>query len=114
MSKKIEIEWYVSPFEHARYTLFTSEKKMRKAGFEPCPSDSPAITHFYDDDRIVVLIKKDAKQDKDVEIALIVHEATHVWQKIQERMGEQYPSDEFEAYSIQKIFLGLFYLYQNS
>lgn len=35
--------------------------------------------------------------------ALLVHEAVHVWQFIRERIGEDSPSSEFEAYSIQGI-----------
>lgn len=39
-----------------------------------------------------------------VQIAsLLVHEAVHVWQVFIERMGEENPSREFEAYSIQAI-----------
>lgn len=35
--------------------------------------------------------------------ALLVHEATHLWQAIREDLGEKQPSSEFEAYSIQTI-----------
>lgn len=34
---------------------------------------------------------------------LIVHEATHIWQEIKELLGEDNPSKEFEAYSMQWI-----------
>ena len=112
MPNKIEIEWLSSPFGHARYTLFTSEKQMKKAGFEPCHTDAPAVTHFYDDDRIVVLFKKKIEVDEDEKIALLVHESVHVWQEIKLRMDEVDPSKEFEAYSVQTIFLGLLSLYR--
>lgn len=36
-------------------------------------------------------------------VALIVHEAVHIWQQICEHIGEKTPSSEFEAYSIQAI-----------
>lgn len=35
--------------------------------------------------------------------ALLMHEAVHVWQVFCERIGENEPSKEFEAYSIQSI-----------
>jgi hypothetical protein len=34
-------------------------------------------------------------------VGLIVHEAVHVHQRICEKLGERYPSDEFQAYNIQ-------------
>ena len=112
MAKEITIEWCVSPFEHAKYTLFTSRKKMRKAGFEPADIDAPAATHFYDDEKIVVLLDKKANVTDSEKVALLVHESVHVWQEIRNRMGEKEPSSEFEAYSVQSIFLGLLGLYQ--
>ena len=112
MAKEITIEWCVSPFEHAKYTLFTSRKKMRKAGFEPISSNAPAATHFYDDEKIVVLLDDKADVTDSEKVALLVHESVHVWQEIRNRMGEKEPSSEFEAYSVQSIFLGLLSLYQ--
>lgn len=113
MVKQIEVEWLFSPFGHAKYTLFTSEKKMRKAGFEPS-NISHAITHIFDSGEIVVLINKKTDISDEEKIALIVHESVHVFQEIKERMREDKPSIEFEAYSIQTIFLGLLDLYQRS
>lgn len=112
MAKEITIEWCVSPFEHAKYTLFTSRKKMRKAGFEPIDRDVPAATHFYDDEKIVVLLDDKADVTDSEKVALLVHESVHVWQEIRNRMGEKEPSSEFEAYSVQSIFLGLLSIYQ--
>ena len=34
---------------------------------------------------------------------LIVHEAMHIWQEIKDLLGEDNPSNEFEAYSVQWI-----------
>ena len=39
--------------------------------------------------------------------ALIAHEAVHVFQKICEIMGEDHPSHEFEAYTIQYLTIQL-------
>lgn len=106
----MSIEWLHSPFGHARYTLFTSKKKMKKAGYEPSISDAPASTLVYDDE-IIVFFNKKAEASPSEKMALLVHECVHVWQEIKERMGEKEPSSEFEAYSIQLIFLGLLAIY---
>lgn len=34
---------------------------------------------------------------------LLVHEATHLWQKIRTHYGEDMPSNEFEAYAVQTL-----------
>jgi len=48
------------------------------------------------------------KETAGIEIAaLLVHEAVHIWQAVRENIGEEKPSSEFEAYSIQCISLGL-------
>lgn len=36
-------------------------------------------------------------------LAMLVHEATHVWQHYATGLGEKYPGDEQEAYAIQLI-----------
>ncbi|MFZ5784013.1 MAG: hypothetical protein ACOY4R_27760 [Pseudomonadota bacterium] len=47
-------------------------------------------------------------------VALIVHEATHVWQAIRRNIGEEDPSAEFEAYAMQNIVLGLLAAYEKT
>jgi hypothetical protein len=45
--------------------------------------------------------------------AVLVHEAVHLWQFTKERMGEDKPSPEFEAYAVQAISQRLFYAYDD-
>lgn len=40
-------------------------------------------------------------------VGLLAHESVHVWQAIQNYIGEKEPSREFEAYSIQRILQDL-------
>jgi predicted Zn-dependent protease len=40
--------------------------------------------------------------------AVLVHEATHVKQALMRSIGETQPSDEFEAYTMQRITCELF------
>jgi len=44
--------------------------------------------------------------------ALLVHEMVHAFQNYKEYVGEDKPSDEFEAYSIQNLCTNAFYAYK--
>jgi hypothetical protein len=44
---------------------------------------------------------------------LLLHEAVHIWQDFIEYIGENDPSHEFEAYSIQWIAQQLFWSYED-
>jgi hypothetical protein len=52
------------------------------------------------------------KTPKTVIYSLLVHEAVHVWQHKRKGIGEDSPSSEFEAYSIQAISQALFDEYE--
>lgn len=43
--------------------------------------------------------------------SLLVHEATHIWQEYCNHIGENAPSEEFEAYSMQHLSYELFKAY---
>ena len=52
----------------------------------------------------VVCLHPDALQSDPIEVvAVLVHEAVHVFQRLCDSIGEDHPSSEFEAYSIERI-----------
>lgn len=104
---------FVSP---CFYGLCTSEEAfeihLAEAGAKSTDKwvseSAHATTHFLkdknDSTRIVVCVPPEALElDTAVLVGLLTHEATHVFQHICEYIGEDSPSDEFEAYSIETI-----------
>ena len=74
-----------------------------------------ATAHFFtkDNKTASVVCLGDVKgQTLEQVYAILVHEATHLWQAIKDEMGEKTPSIEFEAYSIQTLSQNLFYSYK--
>lgn len=105
----------VSPI---KYTLCLTERSFRKALKRlHVPKDgrpeflstdhANAATHFFesDDGGAAVIVTLGGTEGRSIEQvhSLLVHEAVHLWQAIRERMGEESPSAEFEAYSVQAI-----------
>lgn len=79
----------------------------------PYPTTAGRATIVEKDGRKSVIVTLGPEADDEVrsrvEIAgLLCHEATHVWQVVRDDMGERDPSSEFEAYSMQAIFQGLY------
>lgn len=70
-------------------------------------SDVDACVHFLKSPNkkrhAVVCVSDQAGEPQIKTIALLVHEAVHIWQWQCEFMGEDAPGREFEAYSIQAI-----------
>jgi hypothetical protein len=66
-----------------------------------------ATAHRFKSDKgahcILVCIRFQPQRDGIEVAALLVHEAMHIWRHIREHIGEQEPSAEFEAYSVQWI-----------
>lgn len=67
---------------------------------------SDATAHFLENPKremcCVVAIRVDGQTPIQV-AAILVHEAVHIFQSYCERIGENSPSPEFEAYSIQML-----------
>lgn len=79
---------------------------------EPYPANDGCCTTFTKGGKVSIIVTLSAKAvaaHSRVEVAgLLVHEATHVWQEVRRSMQEENPSIEFEAYSMQAIFQGLY------
>ena len=64
----------------------------------------------------IVSLNPDKLEDMDpIDVAtVLVHEAVHVFQQHCKDMGEEHPSEEFEAYSIQHISQQLMVAYRDN
>lgn len=85
---------------------------------EPYPDTDGRCTTFTNEGKVVciVTLRDGSENERSISeiTGLLVHEATHVWQTIREDIGEKDPSPEFEAYSMQAIFQGLFTAFQET
>lgn len=90
-------------------------KRLHYAEHEaPYPSNSGCVTSFPGRkgglDCVLVTLNRKRAQDlsETTLLGLLVHETTHVWQYVLKTMGEKgIPSMEWEAYSMQGLFMGL-------
>lgn len=96
------------------FTIATSPKHLKSilknlnwsGGHIEEPQKDAAKVQFLNSKNnktIALVLIYDHSKDLTSTLALIVHESVHVWQEIRSMMGEQSPSKEFEAYSIQAI-----------
>ncbi len=67
-----------------------------------------------DGDLVIFVSISDSDHTDNTVAGLIVHEAMHVLQHMLEHIGEQKPSKEFEAYSIQTISQNIFKAYHGT
>jgi hypothetical protein len=120
MSIKYKPTWYYSPFGHVKYALVRSQKQLDKLiGKNTLTflsmTTTAQCTIFDDVKRVCVVEAGDLSSFTVAEAhATIVHEAIHVHQQIMERMHEDKPSVEFEAYSVQQIVVDLLTAYIQS
>lgn len=68
--------------------------------------------HKVENNFVLVCIRPE-KDIQTTEIAYLVHESVHIWQDVKSDIGEDNPSEEFEAYAIQSISQGLIQEYIN-
>lgn len=90
--------------------LVHSEKKARKAlrslgmNDELIPNIDASTFYREGDRQFVVFVSRDSlHHDAAEDIGLLAHEATHVAQGYFRSIGEECPSDEFEAYTVQVV-----------
>lgn len=111
-------EWYITPFEHMKYTLVRNQDQLDilfdnvKSSFGFLESGADARVTFSGD-YAVVQIDENPWNLRQIH-GLLLHEAVHIWQELKLKMGEEKPSVEFEAYSIQTIAQDLFAMYEAS
>jgi hypothetical protein len=106
---------FISPYY---YTLCLTEKafhaelrklKLPRSEYPPFmkTTHADATAHFFESNigNLCCIVTINSKPDRPSSsvCGLLIHEATHLWQKIKETIGEQYPSSEFEAYAIQSL-----------
>ena len=107
---------FTSPFNHVQYALIKSSKELDKfcVKHNVAPSKFMSLgkqaqcTIFERDGTRLVLVQLDKKEITKLYtptqiVGLIVHESVHVWQEVRSAMGEDNPSSEFEAYSVERI-----------
>lgn len=113
-------EWYITPFQHLKYTLVRNQDQLDILFDDLSDTDvfmsegCDAQVDFYCDGSMAIVHIKESERSL-IEIhGLLLHEAVHIWQQVRKRMGEREPSTEFEAYSIQTISQDLFEMYELS
>lgn len=82
--------------------------EMKRLGaHEPYPSSDGRCTFFEDKEKsvcaIITISETNDGKDPIGIVGLLAHEAVHVWQRAADEMGENNPSHEFEAYTVQHI-----------
>lgn len=104
---------FKTPYDSTYYTVVTSEKMYRKLlkkhDLEYLQPEGVACvaTQSFKDSLISVVCMFNHDADADFRVGVLVHESVHVWQDFRDHIGESNPSAEFEAYTIQEIFLNI-------
>ncbi|ENV34551.1 hypothetical protein [Acinetobacter gerneri] len=112
-------EWYETPFQHLNYTLVRNQIQLDilfdtvKAPFKFLDGGADARVNFTQGYAIVQIAESNQWDLMQIH-GLLLHEAVHIWQEIKLLMGENDPSVEFEAYSIQALAQDLFEMYEQS
>ena len=109
---------FKAPLGNVYYAIaFTDKQKLRfckNTGISEkavAEFKGGACTHIlqHEDGRVMCLIDYPIDEVSIDNIALLLHECVHVYQEMRDYMCEERPSYEFEAYSIQEIYLNCMY-----
>lgn len=110
--------FFTSPFGHVKYALARNQAQLNflaksKALSFLSLSKFAQCTYFDDEGTRVCIVEVGnlARFTVAEAHATIVHEAVHVHQQIMQRMQEDSPSCEFEAYSVQQVVVDLLSAY---
>ena len=92
---------------------------MKRLGIsgEIYPTEAARCTfaNKNDDSELVIVTVNEVYDNNPFQItALLLHESVHVKQWLMELIGENKPSPEFEAYTIQDIYQRLFEAYEKT
>lgn len=113
---------YQTPFDHVLYALARNQKQLNQITgnnqekFLDVQADA-CVTHFSGKKKETLCVVQigDVAEHSLLQVhGLILHEAVHIWQEVRTCMGEEKPSSEFEAYSIQAIAQDLFEAFEES
>ena len=115
---KAEFGLFTSEFQHVRYGIVTSQKDVDNllAAHPNCtdsifmqqaPPNGAVTVHDGNMSIIHMDIADSLTRGKDVCLGLLVHECWHVCEQIFRLMGEERPSSEFTAYTLQAVFQGI-------
>lgn len=115
------MKWLSRDTVRAPYvTLCLSDKEFQRAA-KHCKVDNPgpwldearnmAVVHTWDNNSAlycVVCLHPDAPGSDPIDVACtLVHESVHIFQRLCDSIGENKPSREFEAYSIERLSASL-------
>lgn len=111
-----EIRYHVSPFKFITIVLVTNKNELRHVLKENgIPKNDIGVmkrgarvsfVNFKEGDLAIVQLP-DSDHTLCEKIGLLAHECVHIKQFVMKNIGEDKPSDEFEAYFVQDIVTDL-------
>lgn len=111
-----EIRYHVSPFKFITYVLVTNKKELRHVLKENgIPKGDVQVkkrgarvsfVNFVEGDLAIIQLP-DSDHTLCEKVGLLAHECVHIKQFVMKSIGEDKPSDEFEAYFVQDIVTDL-------
>ena len=116
LSKEVGIhlcDWCLCLTDEALQKVQSQLQKEGRDFYLKFPTGGAECKFVYRDSKLTDCIVCLVETDDPVENAVsLVHEAVHIWQGLCEYIGEENPSKEFEAYTIQNITQRLFDAYK--
>lgn len=97
---------------------WTAEMKRLGCADLPYPTTDGRISAIEKDGAnpiyLVTISERSSQRSDEQIIGLLAHEAMHVWRYLCEAIGEDHPSPEFEAYTVQHLVQSLVAAYRDS